>query len=195
MFNAAAFFSYIFVSAFTPGPNNFMAMSNASRFGFKGSFRFCLGVFAGICVVMVSCAVFSAALFQLIPKIEPFMRVAGAAYLCRLAWSVYRDKGGCGGGAGSGTSSFFTGAVMQFVNVKLMLYGVTAISAFVLPYNRSPAALAFFAMILSLMGFVGTCCWALFGSAFQKLFAVHAGTLNVVMSLLLLYCAASVLRG
>ena len=193
MFNATAFFSYIFLSAFTPGPNNLMAMSNASRFGFRGGFRFCLGVFGGFGIVMTLCAVFTALLHNLIPVIAPYMRALGAAYLVYLAWSVYRDKGAAGEGAG-GTGSFLTGVAMQFVNVKVILYGITAISSFILPYDGSAASLALFVAILSLVGFAGTCCWALFGSAFQKMFTAHRKGLNAVMALLLLYCAVSVYR-
>jgi hypothetical protein len=35
--NFAAFLSYVLVTTFTPGPNNIMSMSNASRYGFKKS--------------------------------------------------------------------------------------------------------------------------------------------------------------
>lgn len=34
---------YAFVSSFTPGPNNIMAMLLANKYGFKKTFRFCLG--------------------------------------------------------------------------------------------------------------------------------------------------------
>ena len=35
MFSVYDFLIYIFVTAYTPGPNNIMSMSNAVRFGFK----------------------------------------------------------------------------------------------------------------------------------------------------------------
>lgn len=36
--NLVAFLSYAVVTTFTPGPNNIMTMSNASRYGFKKVF-------------------------------------------------------------------------------------------------------------------------------------------------------------
>ncbi|EUJ25311.1 LysE family transporter [Listeria cornellensis] len=92
MFNIAAFLSYIFLTAYTPGPNNIMAMSNASNDGFKKSFKFCLGVLAGFFVIVLASAIFSAALYDFIPTIEPFMRFIGAAYILWLAWVILRDK-------------------------------------------------------------------------------------------------------
>lgn len=43
--NFAAFISYALITTFTPGPNNIMSMSNASRYGFKKSIMFNVGVF------------------------------------------------------------------------------------------------------------------------------------------------------
>lgn len=37
MHNLPAFLSYVIITTFTPGPNNIMAMSNSSRYGFKNS--------------------------------------------------------------------------------------------------------------------------------------------------------------
>lgn len=35
---------YAFISSFTPGPNNIMAMYLAQKHGFRKTFKFCLGV-------------------------------------------------------------------------------------------------------------------------------------------------------
>ncbi|MBC1293215.1 LysE family transporter [Listeria booriae] len=195
MFNVAAFLSYVFLTAYTPGPNNIMAMSNASNDGFKKSFRFCLGVLAGFFVVVTASAVFSAALYDFIPKIEPFMRFVGAAYILWLAWTILRDKpkNKKGNKVRLEPNCFFTGMVMQFVNVKVILYGITTFSTLVLPYFTGVMQVSFFVLLLTVIGFSGTCCWAMFGSIFSRIFAEHKRGLNVVMALLLGYCAISIL--
>ena len=187
----SAFFSYIFLTAFTPGPNNIMAMTNAGKYGFKKSLRFCVGVLLGFLFVMTGCAVFTTLLYRFIPRIEPAMVWVGAGYILWLAWTIYRDKSGGEESSGARSNSIAAGMMLQFVNVKVILYGITAISTFVLPYCQTPYQIAFFVMILILMGFVGTCCWALFGSVFQKLFARYRKQLNAAMALLLVYCAVS----
>ncbi|MBC6129822.1 LysE family transporter [Listeria booriae] len=195
MFNVAAFLSYVFLTAYTPGPNNIMAMSNASNDGFKKSFRFCLGVLAGFFVVVTASAVFSAALYDFIPKIEPFMRFVGAAYILWLAWTILRDKpkNKKGNKVRLEPNCFFTGMVMQFVNVKVILYGITTFSTLVLPHFTGVMQVSFFVLLLTVIGFSGTCCWAMFGSIFSRIFAEHKRGLNVVMALLLGYCAISIL--
>jgi threonine/homoserine/homoserine lactone efflux protein len=64
-------------------------------------------------------------------------------------------------------------------------------SSFVLPYYRDFISVAGFVVLLSLVGFVGTCCWALFGADFERFFNEYHKTLNVIMALLLVYCAFS----
>ncbi|MBC1400733.1 hypothetical protein [Listeria booriae] len=82
---------------------------------------------------------------------------------------------------------------MQFVNVKVILYGITTFSTLVLPYFTGVMQVSFFVLLLTVIGFSGTCCWAMFGSIFSRIFAEHKRGLNVVMALLLGYCAISIL--
>lgn len=190
--NIAAFASYLFLTAYTPGPNNIMAMTNSAKFGLKSSLKFCLGVITGFAVAMVLCAVFTTLLFKYIPAIEPFMKWVGAAYILFLAYTIFMDKPHKGGEkAQLNPTGYLTGVLMQFVNVKVFLYGITALSTFVLPYNRSFSAVIFALVILDAVGFSAVCCWALFGSLFQRFFENHRRILNAVMALLLVYCAVA----
>lgn len=189
--NFAAFFSYIFLTAFTPGPNNIMSMTNAGKYGFKKAFPFNLGIFAGFLIVMSACAAFTSLLYSVIPSIEPYMLCVGAAYILWLAWTVWRNKPHEGKKGLAATNTFTSGMVLQFVNVKVILYGITALSSYVLPYYHSFAAVALFVFILAFVGFAGTCAWALFGAAFEKFFKKYEKVLNAVMALLLVYCAAT----
>lgn len=191
MVNLTAFLSYIVLTAFTPGPNNIMAMTNAGQNGFKKGFRFNFGVLIGFFLVMILCAIFSSLLYRFIPTVEPYMFIVGALYILWLAWTIVRDKPHENRKINLKLNSVFTGAVLQLVNPKVILYGITAISTFVLPHYHSIPLLAAFITILSLTGFAGTCCWAMFGAAFQKLFTQHKKVLNIVMALLLAYCAVS----
>ena len=81
------------------------------------------------------------------------------------------------------------GTVMQFVNIKVILYGITALSSFILPYSRSLFTILWAILMLSLAGFLGTSCWALFGSLFQSFFERYRKPMNLVMALLPVYCA------
>lgn len=185
----AAFWSYIFLTAFTPGPNNIMAMSNSAREGFRRGFIFCLGVFLGFLIVMSLCAVLTTTLYQQIPAFAPYMKWIGAIYIMFLAVSILRDKPKNSSRQYLDPGSPFTGLVMQLVNVKVILYGLTALSIFILPYSQSLPTILLAIVVLSLTGFAGTCCWAIFGSLFQRFFQAYKMLTNITMALLLAYCA------
>ena len=190
----AAFLSYSLIAIFTPGPNNLMAMANSAKYGFRDALRFCVGVFFGFLLDMTLCAAATSLLYQYIPHIEPVMRWIGAGYILLLAWIVYRDK------PGEATRkeprltpcSVLTGTIMQLVNMKLLLMGVTVLATFVLPHYQSFDVLALVVVALAAAGFVSTCCWASFGSLFQGVYMRNKKAVNIVMSLLLVYCALSI---
>jgi cysteine/O-acetylserine efflux protein len=191
MANFSAFLSYVIVTTFTPGPNNIMSMSNASRYGFRKSIKFNVGIFFGFFIIIALCSVFSVTLYKLIPSITPIMTCIGAIYILWLAWKTYNSKPHSGESSEKQTNTFMSGLLLQFVNPKVILYGITTVSTFIVPYYKSVFMLAMFSVILAFVGFIATCCWALFGSVFEKFLSKNDKLLNTVMALLLVYCAVS----
>ena len=189
--NFAAFISYVLITTFTPGPNNIMSMSNASRYGFKKSLKFNFGVYIGDIIILALCGLFSVTLFKLIPAIKPYMTFIGAAYILWLAWKIFKSKPHAEEEEGLKTNTFATGFALQFVNLKVILYGITVISTFIAPYYDSPFAIAGFIVMLATVGLSSTCSWALFGSIFQKFIGKYGKAFNTVMALLLVFCAVS----
>lgn len=189
--NISAFLSYTLLTAYTPGPNNIVSMTNAGRDGLKRTLPFLLGIITGFIVVMAACAAFSSLLYAFIPTIQPMMLGVGAAYILWLAWTIWRDKPHEGKGGITQANSFISGMLLQFVNVKIILYGITAMSSYVLPHHHDVATLALFALLLSAIGTSGCLCWAVFGAVFEKLFNNYRKTINAIMALLLVYCALS----
>ena len=191
-YNLVGFALYVFASAYTPGPNNILSMSAAGRYGIARAWRVLVGVFAGFIIVMLLCALFSVALASLVPKIMPFMEWAGAAYILWLAWKTWRSSDAADGESDV-DCGFWAGFVLEFVNVKIMLYGVTALTSFVMPAFDSTAAVAAFAVLLAAIGSVANWTWALFGVLFQRALRNHGRLFNAIMALLLVYCAAGIL--
>lgn len=190
MFSWISFLSYAVITAVTPGPNNIMSMSNAGRLGFRKSLPFNFGIWTGFSAVMILCTLFCSGLSQTIPKIKLPMLIAGALYMLHLAWKIVRsssvieeDHSGTG---------FLSGLMLQFVNPKIYIYCIVSMEAYILPsYQGQWGALIFFALLLALIGFLSTVCWAAFGSVFRLLFSRYARITNTVMALLLVYCAVS----
>lgn len=189
--NPFAFLSYVILTSFTPGPNNIMAMSNASRVGFRRSLPFNLGVSTGFFfVVALSCA-FSATLYRLLPGVKPVMTVVGAAYILWLAWVVATAKPHDADGAKAGPGTYVAGTLLQFVNPKALLYGVTVTSTFLVPYYRSWVVLGGFALFMAGVAFASTTLWAAFGAVFERFLARHHRLVGLAMAALLVYCAIS----
>ncbi|WP_326910234.1 LysE family transporter [Sedimentibacter sp. MB31-C6] len=191
--NVPAFLSYVIVTTFTPGPNNIMSMSNSSRYGFKKSIFFNIGVFFGFFIIINLCNIFSMTLINLIPTIKPIMTFIGATYILWLAWKTFKSKpiNDNNGTIKNHTNTFIYGLLLQFANPKVILYAITTVSTFIVPYYSSIFILLLFALFLSTMSFISTCCWALFGSIFQSFLAENVKIINIIMSLLLVYCAIS----
>jgi threonine/homoserine/homoserine lactone efflux protein len=175
--------------AFTPGPNNIMSMNNAAGVGFKKGIVFNFGIFAGIFVIMILCLIFSSVLYAVIPKIQFPMKIIGAAYMLYLIIITLLPSGTHKIRKNNG--SFIVGALLQFINPKIIMYGITAMSSYLLPHYQSIPVLLLFALLLSSVGFTATLCWALFGSVFSMVFNKHGKILNIIMAVLLLYCAVS----
>jgi threonine/homoserine/homoserine lactone efflux protein len=175
--------------AYTPGPNNIMSMNNAKNVGFRKGIIFNLGIFSGFFLVMILGLVFSTVLYTIVPKIQFPMKILGAAYMIYLIIKTlipskeHEIKNNNGG--------FLVGALLQLINPKIIIYGITAISSYILPFYSTMPILLLFTLLLSFVGFTGTICWALFGSLFSVLFNKHGKILNIIMAVLLLYCAVS----
>ena len=190
MFCLYEFLIYCFITAYTPGANNLLSMSNAIRLGFRRSVRFNLGILAGFAVVMSVCTAFSATLYSFLPKVKIVMQILGAAYMLYLAWKVWKSSSELSADGGE-EASFLSGMVLQFANPNIYIYAITAMSLYILPVYHTAAALMGFTVILTLIGASGSFVWALFGAAFCKFFSKHTRLVNTVMALLLVYCAAA----
>ena len=190
MFPITDFFIYCFITAYTPGANNLLSMSNAARLGFKKSFKFNLGITAGFFIVMSVCTLFSSILYSALPKIKFFMQILGAAYMLYLAWKIWKSHSDLEI-ENEKTASFFAGMVLQFMNPKIYIYAITTMSLYILPVYHSTLTLIGFIFVLTVIGASGSFVWALFGSIFCKFFARHTKAVNLIMALLLVYCTIS----
>ncbi len=195
----AAFASFVLLTAFSPGPNNLLCMSAAIQQGFRKTLPLCAGMLAGFFLVTSFCALSTAFLYRHLPAVEKPMRCIGALYILYLAYTLYRsrphaprqDAAPNAAADPSRPAGFLSGMFLQCVNAKYIFYVLTALSTFILPHYATLGAIALFGLILIACSSVSNLLWAFFGSAFQGVFLRHRQTLNTVMALLLVYCAAT----
>ena len=192
MFDWFTFLTYAVLTTITPGPNTIVSMSNGSRKGFVRGLPLNLGMWCGFTIVMVGCAALTSVLSAWIPKIKGPMLFVGAAYLLWLAWKCVRRSSEIQEKQTKG--DFLTGFAMQFVNPKIMLYGIMSYEAYILPvYEGNLWALLGFSVVLSSIGFVNGLLWSACGDLFRVLFSKHAKIVNSVMAVALVWCAVKLL--
>lgn len=191
--NISAFLSYVIITTFTPGPNNIMSMSNASKYGLKKAIPFNGGVFFGFFLIIALSSFLSSTLLKFVPAIKPVMTYVGVAYILWLAWKIYNTKSNSIDGKDKAPNTFSKGLILQFVNPKVIIYGLTITSTFITPYYKSGWILAAFSLMLACVAFLSTFCWAIFGSILQKFFESHGKIINTGMALLLVYTAFTLL--
>lgn len=183
---------------FSPGPNNAASMNKAILGGYRGAFPFILGGAIGFFLVVILCALFNYALEGIIPSVKKYLAFLGALYMVWMALKPFlfkkKHKNIDSDALRKQDKELFAiGFLMQFINPKVILYGLSLMSAMVLPYVNSIYPLLFICLIWSLLSFASMNCWALGGALFQRFFAKHELGVNIFMGAILLYCAVSIL--
>lgn len=187
-----AYLLYAIITAYTPGPNNIVALYAVGQHGWRQGKFILLGIALGFLVVMELCAIFCYKLLAYIPSIAPVLTYIGAAYIAYLAIKIMfsrpiNEKN-------SIPIGFWQGFFLEFINIKIMLYAITIYTGYVLPSTpTSPLTLAFHGVILTIIGVSGNLTWALSGSVLQRLFTTYHRPISIIMGITLLWCASSLL--
>lgn len=180
------------ITVWSPGPNNILLLSTASKYGIRKNLKLLLGIWSGSLSLMCLSGIFCSTLGRIIPGIQIYMKYAGAAYILYLAWQTLRRKPPAQSGE-SREPSYLMGLFLQLLNVKIILYGLTMFSTFILPYENRIPVLFFFAVYLMLLGAIGNLIWAFAGNLLRRLYESHHRLMNVIMALLLVWCALRII--
>ncbi|MEI6290069.1 MAG: LysE family transporter [Chloroflexota bacterium] len=189
--NLIPFITYVVFTTFTPGPNNIMTMTNTMHHGYRKTLGFMAGISAGFCLVLWLCGLGNMLLVGLVPAIKPYLNILGAAYMVYLALHILFSKANEGKPGSLGSNTFAAGFGMQFLNVKVILYGVTVYSTFIVQNYQDPLTVSLFAPVLALVGIMSINTWAIGGNLFRGLFIKYQLPFNIVMEALLVYTAAA----
>ena len=120
------------------------------------------------------------------------MKYIGAAYILILAIRIAISKPKIDNSQKS--TSFLKGFFLQFVNVKIYLFGITALTGFVIVYYKSFVALFVFELIIATIGSIATLIWIGLGILLKKIYLKYYLPINIILALLLLECIYSMLK-
>lgn len=186
-----SFAPYALVTAFTPGPNNVLALSAVAGGGWEKGKAVVAGISAGFSCVMLLCALGCFGLARYLPLMAESMKYVGAVYIGYLAVRIALSKPD--GEGAERKKSFWAGFFLQFVNVKIILYAITIYTGYVIPVSPSSAALLTAALCSAVIGISGTMTWALAGGVLKKQIRRHYRPFNAAMALILLWSAGQLI--
>ena len=186
------FFIYSVINAFTPGPGNILALNTVTNYGYKKGRPLFWGIFAGYYVVQMICAIFVFGVSTFLPDVLGIMKYIGAAYILWLAVHIAISRPDADSVEKS--ASFLKGFLLQFVNVKIYLFGITALTGYITDFSASLWVLLLFEFIIATIGTVATLTWIGMGMLIQKVYQRHYRVINVILALTLLECVYSMLK-
>lgn len=157
------FFIYSVINAFTPGPGNILALNTVTNYGYKKGRPLFWGIFAGYYVVQMICAIFVFGVSTFLPDVLGIMKYIGAAYILWLAVHIAISRPDTDSVEKS--ASFLKGFLLQFVNVKIYLFGITALTGYITGFSDSLWVLILFEFIIATIGTVATLTWVGMGGA------------------------------
>lgn len=187
-----SYLPYTIVTAFTPGQNNIIALHAVGQGGWRAGKNVLWGIAAGFLCVMILCAVFCYELSKYIPAFSEVLKYIGAAYIAYLAVHIAISKPSY---ENERKMSFAKGFFLEFANIKIILYAITVYTGYVLPHTAQLSALLFHSAVITAVGIAGTLSWAAAGSIFQKFLKKYYRLFNIVMGIILLWCAVSLITG
>ncbi|MDE6472500.1 MAG: LysE family transporter [Clostridia bacterium] len=186
------FFIYALINAITPGPGNILALNTVSNYGWKKGKPLFFGIFIGYYVVQIICAIFVYGVSTFLPNVLGIMKYIGAVYIFVLAIHIAFSKPKIDNSQKS--TSFLKGFFLQFVNVKIYLFGITALTGYVIEYYKSFVALLAFELVIATIGSIATLIWIGLGMLLKKVYLKYYLPINIILALLLLECIYSMLK-
>lgn len=188
--NLTSFLLYCFIVTFTPGPTNIVILSTVNNLGAKKAMEYTYGATIAFGLLLVISAIVNSMLITIIPKILIVMQILGSLYMFYLAYQIYKEDTSKPTVIQTGT--FMSGFLMQFINPKVVLFTVTVIPSFIMPYHTGVPAVTLSMIVITVIGFLAFITWVLFGTIFKEFLQNHSKIVNVMMALFLAYSAVMI---
>ncbi len=181
---------FVLVTTFTPGPGNLASASMGMTFGYRQTFAFLAGIVVGYLLILLLCAFMSTTLLVVLPTVEPFLRTIGSCYILWLAYNTVKASYTVSEERPS-PMGFRHGFLLQTLNPKAMIFGLTIFTTFLSGIIELPLLLFLSCIVLATITFFSVSAWTLGGVKVQKYLHIQSVrvVVNLTLTALLLYCA------
>lgn len=142
--------------------------------------------------MQIICAVFVFGVSTFLPNMLGIMKYIGAAYILWLAFHIAFSKPSADDTEKS--ASFLKGFLLQFVNVKIYLFGITALTGYITDYSASLWVLLLFELMIATIGTIATLTWVGMGVLIQRAYEKYYRAINIILALTLLECVYSMMK-
>ena len=180
---------FIFVAAFTPGPNNLLSSYSGFNFGIKKSLPLICGVTFGFPILLIVINSGLIIFFKKFPILQEIIKIIGSGFILYFAYKIAFNKDNEEKKT-KNPIKFFNMLFFQFINPKAVLFAIIVVSTFINTnesFFRDTTIVVGVALIFS---FVSILSWCLLGK-FLRRFATNKKfiqTFNYVMSFFLIVC-------
>lgn len=185
-----SYLPYALVTSSTPGPNNIMSLYSVSTYGWKRGLEVMSGLFSGCLCLTVICMLFCHQLSVYLPELVKYLKYVGALYIVWLAIHIALSKPS---ESQNNSVSFKGGFFLAVSNVKVTLYLITLLTAYILPSEPGLYELFIHALVILAISIICWLIWGTVGGLLQKFIAKYYRPFNIFMGIILLWCAVKIL--
>lgn len=166
-----AFMLFAFVASITPGPTNFLVLSNSARYGLRAALPNILGAAVGAALIVWLVGSGLGAVLLQVPTMQTLLNGAGVAWLSWLAWKIYSspvqalEPGQAGVPLG-----LWGAAALQVINPKTWMMALAVAGVFIDAASpQRMAEVSHLSLVFLLIALPCLGAWALLGSGARRL--------------------------
>ncbi len=160
-FNFVGYFFFAFITAITPGPNNYMLLAQGKAFGFRSSLGMTAGVISGFFIILLISGYGIGALLISIPIFVLILKILASIWLVSLGWAIRNLT--VHGSSSSKYIGFIPAFFLQFVNPKAWIMGVNSAAVFLPHFSNMHLSVFLYACFFIAIGIPCALSWVLLG--------------------------------
>lgn len=201
----SALFVYLIVGGITPGPNNLMTLYLTTHYGIFNSRKFFVGSMLTVFIKLLLCGSLNMLFVTAIPRVIPYLKWVGAAYMLYLAvhmvWDGIKNNAASNavnspeepGNQSTYEVSYMSGIVLQILNMKSWVYALSIFSIFIISESTTFKDVFIWSVIALIVLFSCTMIWGIFGTIIKGIYSRYRLAINLLMGIALIFSAIQAL--